>query len=276
MKRILTFAALWALILIPALAVQAQEAIDQTRPASPDGNVTISNIAGSITVTGWDKGEVSVKGTLGRGTERLEFEGEGSSTTIRVVLPKHAHNVEGSTLEIKVPKGSRVSVNAVSADVDVTGVTGSLDLQSVSGDIVSSGTSGEARAQTVSGDVKLKADGNRIKAKTVSGSIHVEGKSPESLEMGSVSGGIRYEGGLAPTGSFEASTVSGEIELALPASTAAEFRISTFSGSVDNALPATDGKSTKKTTGGEHLFVYGSVVDNVNGDAIYVAASELD
>jgi RNA polymerase sigma factor (sigma-70 family) len=75
-----------ALVLATVLAVPAwaaaQTPVDQKRPAAPDGTVSIENMAGSIKVTGWDKPEVQVKGTVGAGGE-LSFEGSGKSITSR-------------------------------------------------------------------------------------------------------------------------------------------------------------------------------------------------
>ncbi len=111
-----------ALVVVTAVAAcaQAQENIDRSLPAAPDGTVTIKNLAGSITVEGWAEAKVSVTGTLGDGTERLDVTGEGRRTIVEVVLPRHARHVEGSELLIRVPKGSRVEVEAVSATVEVT------------------------------------------------------------------------------------------------------------------------------------------------------------
>ena len=38
----------------------AGEPIDRTAPASPDGSVEISNVAGSVTILGWDREEIRV------------------------------------------------------------------------------------------------------------------------------------------------------------------------------------------------------------------------
>ena len=246
-------------IVVPLLALlfplypSAQQAINQSRPASPDGLVTISNLAGKVTVKAWEKSEVAVTGTLGKGAERLDFQGSDGKTTIRVVLPEHARNVQESILDVRVPAGSRVAVDTVSADVEVSGVSGDLDLQTVSGALRADGAARELRAQTVSGDIDLDSGGSRIRAKSVSGGIEVQGKSPEDVQMETVSGEIRYAGGLSKAGSLEASTVSGGVEATLPKDLSASFKLNTFSGGVQNAFPAENGTDEKQVTGGRHL-----------------------
>ena len=39
----------------------ADEPIDETKPAAADGRVVISNLSGSVMVTGWDRDEISVQ-----------------------------------------------------------------------------------------------------------------------------------------------------------------------------------------------------------------------
>ncbi len=47
-----------------ALPAIAQQKLDEKRPASKDGVVEVHNVAGSVRVTGWDRDEVAVAGTL--------------------------------------------------------------------------------------------------------------------------------------------------------------------------------------------------------------------
>ena len=83
MKR-LTAIALAFLFTAPVAA----EEVDRTLDAAADGAVEISNIAGSVTVEGWSRNEVQVKGTLGRNVEELIFERDGDRVTIKVKVPK--------------------------------------------------------------------------------------------------------------------------------------------------------------------------------------------
>lgn len=236
MKKIVTTALVSAALLLIALASPAQQRIDEKRPASPAGLVAVSNLAGSVVVKGWDKAEVAVAGTLGKGSERLEFEVSGDRTTIKVILPKHAHDVDGSDLEIRVPAGSRLDVDTVSADITASEITGPLSFQTVSGEVSATGPAKGVHAQSVSGGIKVDAGAAQISAKTVSGTVTVKAASPQDVEMESVSGDLRFEGGLAQGGSFRASTVSGSVDAALPSSLAADFSLGTFSGDLRSAF----------------------------------------
>src|SRR5690606_2810808 len=60
---------------LPAAAL-ATTPIDETRPLNADGKVEISNLKGSIQVRVWDKPEVHVGGSLGRGVDTFELRGD--------------------------------------------------------------------------------------------------------------------------------------------------------------------------------------------------------
>jgi DUF4097 and DUF4098 domain-containing protein YvlB len=261
-----------AMLAIPSIA---QQKIDEKHPAPANGKVEISNVSGSIRVTGWDREEVAVTGTLGRGTERLEFATTGSTTVVKVILPRHADTVDGSDLEVQVPKGSRVDVDAVSADVSVDQVTGELEIESVSGDVKIGGKGQRIEAKSVSGAVDVVAEGAPVRAKSVSGTVtvrgargdieaqsvsgrvKVEGTDVARAELHTTSGEVRFEGSLAGAARFEAKSVSGTVDVVLPADVSAEFEVSTFSGNIHNDFGQQAHKKSEYGPGEELTFTTG-------------------
>jgi hypothetical protein len=156
-------------------AALAGTPIDERKPADAAGHVEVSNTAGSVTVTGWPRIEVEVGGTLGDGTERLEFTQSGKLTRIKVILPKRSSRVESTELVVKVPAASSLFVNTVSADVSAQGVRGSQRLQSVSGDVETEAAAEDVECKTVSGDGVVNGTGERgrLTVTTVSGDATV-------------------------------------------------------------------------------------------------------
>ncbi len=277
--RILLALALAACVALPALA---QQTIDQTRPAQPDGLVFVDNLSGSVKVSGWDRAEVQVTGTLGRGTERLDFTSEGRKTVIKVVLPKHASHVDGSDLTLRVPAGSALDLSTVSADVEVSGVKGRVAPKTVSGNITVQDSPSQVRAETVSGEVKVTGECPEVKASSVSGTVTVKGASGRvsgssvsgdvvveagalrEAEASTTSGDVKITGGLEKNGQLEVSTVSGDVTITLPAATSADFRVSTFSGGITSDFGGearseeehgTGKKLAFSTGGGAHVSV---------------------
>jgi len=278
MHRTLTaLAVLAALALVAsAPAAAASRDVDQTVKAARDGRVSVENIAGSIRVEGWDKGEVQVTGTLGDDVEDLQIKDEGSRTRIKVVYPKKKHSInEGADLVIKVPRGSSVEVECVSAPVSVDGVEGDLDLSSISGDVTAAGKCRSVEAETISGDLKVDCDAPKItvhsisgrvtafggkaavEAQSVSGDIELEFDTFQELTVESVSGDADVEGALDPDGTFKFDLHGGDVSLTVPADVSADFRAETFSGDIVNDFGAKSDRTSKFTPGSSLEFETG-------------------
>src|SRR5687768_17786134 len=83
--------ALLTLALLACLAAPAAWAatpINQTRPLDARGHVEIENVKGRIQVRTWDKNEVHIGGSLGKGVEKLVIDGDEGSLEIRVEYPR--------------------------------------------------------------------------------------------------------------------------------------------------------------------------------------------
>jgi DUF4097 and DUF4098 domain-containing protein YvlB len=173
--------------------------------------VEIVNVAGSVRVIGWDRPEIRITGTLGRGTDRLAVDGGPGQTSIRVILARGGRNTQGSDLEIRVPTRKDVNVQTTSADIDVRSVVGGLVLSSTSGNLEVGGSPREVTAGSTSGDVGVSVSTRTVKASTTSGDVTVGGTVRESIAAKSVSGDVRVEAG---TPELAAETVSGNLTVA--------------------------------------------------------------
>ena len=247
--------ALTALVL-PWLA-HAATAVDEHRPANPQGAVEIDNVAGSIELQGWDKSEVAVTGTVGKDVERVDVTSDGNRTSVRVVLPQGHHwgSQDGSArLSIHVPTGSSISASMVSSDLKISAIRGGLELRTVSGNIRGEG-GGDVHANSVSGDIHLDVQSAKlIEVKTISGDIVLTGKTAEieattvsgtaHLTLGTVSrarfktisGDITAALAAAPDAQMEGESVSGDIKLEFASTPEADFDIQTISGDIDNCF----------------------------------------
>src|SRR5579863_722218 len=243
------------LVLAASAAAHGATDFDKTVPAPANGVVEISNVSGRIDVSGWDRPEVAVHAELGSGAERVDVTSEGNRTRIKVVLPSFSHG--GSTdLKVQLPKGSELTVSAVSADVSASGVLGAQHLSAVSGNVSSELADHEVELKTVSGDVRLKGHGQgaRLRVTTVSGDVHLEHVAGDielgtvsgaltvtldgahSLRAHSTSGDLRFEGSLARGASVEATTVSGALTVRANAAGGFRYEVSTFSGDIGDCF----------------------------------------
>lgn len=283
---------LTAIILGIALAgaVTAEE-VSRSMDASPDGHVHISNISGSVSVTGWSRNEVEVTGEIGPKVEELIFERSGDKITIKVKVPKKGGRGIESDLNVRIPEKSSLDVGTVSADIEVTSVRGEQKLEAVSGDIetdcddadVSAGTvSGdvvikgkgkdtETHSASVSGDVELHALAGEVFAESVSGDLTIEDGSFDRASFNVVNGDIMFNSELRSGGKLKAETVNGEVSLQFAGKLSGQFDIDTFNGDIDNCFGPKPRRTSKYAPGMELSFSEGDgdarvTVSTVNGD----------
>jgi DUF4097 and DUF4098 domain-containing protein YvlB len=287
-RLVLPCAAMFALAATPA---HAGSPIDKRAAADPAGSVEVSNVAGTVSVSGWERNEVEITGELGDGVERLEFTTADKVTRIKVVLPDRSYNVEDTDLIIKVPAHSRVSVNTVSADTTVSGVTGAQRLQSVSGNLSTTAGTEDVECKTVSGDVRVEGNGQKgmltvttvsgdasalkvageVNANTVSGDL-VLGLGPtQRSRLRSTSGDVVLATRLTPDSRFDVESISGDVRVSLHGDVEAEYDISSFSGEISNCFGPKPVSTSEYAPGQELRFREGQGtarirVKTLNGD----------
>ena len=286
MKK-LTAIALAFLFAAPLMA----EEVDRTLDAASDGAVDVSNIAGSISVDGWNRNEVHVRGTLGRNVEELIFERDGDRITVKVKVPKRGGSGIASDLRISVPQGNSIDVATVSADIDVTAVQGEQKLEAVSGDIDTEAFEADVRAGTVSGDVSVKGSGKdtetrgttvsgdvtfyalagEVSAESVSGDVNIDEGSFDRAQFNTVNGDIEFVATLRKGGRLSAETVNGSVDLKFEGDVSGRFDVDTFNGDIDNCFGPKPKRTSKYAPGQELSFQEGDGdarinVSTMNGD----------
>jgi DUF4097 and DUF4098 domain-containing protein YvlB len=235
-------AAFAVLLLAGSLPLQAQGR-EQTTRAAVDAQVTIQNDNGTVTVTGWDRNEVSVRARSG---DSRDIRLSGDEQRIRV------RTDDSPDLEVRVPRRARVEVRTQSGSISVTDVDGSVDLESTSGEfrvngnpqvIDIEGISGSiaiygrperAFLATVSGEIRVPRAVGNISAETASGSINIVGDGVRNLELSTASGEITFSGTAAHDAVLHLDSASGEVELRMSPDFAATYDISTVSGQIEN------------------------------------------
>jgi len=248
------WAAMISLLLVSQPAI-AETPIDERADASADGHIEVINISGKVEVTGWERDEIAITGTLGRGVERLDFVVDGDDARIEVIYPK-AGRSQGSVLEIRVPQATSLEVRTVSASINADGITGRQWLTSVSGRINSTVFDSDLEAESVSGSLDVRGDqqqtvltlksvsGNieaidvsgELEAGSVSGRIEVEAGMLDRARLGTTSGRITLAGGLAAGGRYDVSSTSGRVVVNLDHDADLDLDAQSFSGRIENCF----------------------------------------
>jgi hypothetical protein len=225
---------LTAIVCLSSLALGlsgfAGEQIDESRTVLADSFVTIVNTRGELTIVGTNDNEVSIEGDLDDLADKLIFEVDENRVLIEVKLPKY--NIswgDGSDLQIRIPRNSRLSVTAVSADIDVSQVEGGVRIKSVSGELHLKGSRERSFLSAVSGDISVEDTTGLLKVNTVSGDIEIDNHTG-SIDLESVSGEIDAE--IDATNSIQAGSISGEITIDAKLEDGAYVEMKSVSGSL--------------------------------------------
>ena len=275
---------------LAAGAANADTTVNKTIDASDDGEVSISNVAGSIEVVAWSRSAVKVEGTLGDDVEELVFERDGDEVTIKVKVPRHHGRDIDSDIVVTVPKDSSLDVSGVSADIDVEGVLGEQDLATVSGDVMTKGTADDVdaasvsgnvevqgtgartdtEAATVSGDVTLKGLSGEVEAESVSGDVTITDGAFEDAYLESVNGDLTFHAELMDDGDLGMESINGTVEVILNGTISAEFDIETFNGSIKNCFGPKPERTSRYSPGLQLSFTHGDgdadvVIETLNG-----------
>ena len=266
-------------------------AIDESMDAAADGTVSISNIAGSVDVQGWSRNQVEITGVLGDDIEELIFERDGDEIEIKVkTRRRNSHDIE-SDLIVKVPQGSSLEVNTVSADIDVGEVAGEQSLESVSGDITTEAHASDMDVDSVSGDLEVEGDNQSMRSRlsTVSGDVDTENLAGEidiesvsgdllvangvfsRASMGTVNGEIVFHAQLLNDGRLDIETINGEVDVEFSGEVSARFDIETFNGDIRNCFGPDAVRVSRYAPGYELKFTEGDgsgrvTIETLNGD----------
>jgi hypothetical protein len=230
-------------------------------PIGPDGRVVLKVSAADVRVRGTDEASATMRATFEiAASSEAEADGVFERSRMRVAAGSGALAIEESDdsslggvigrlltgrgsvevdVELEVPRGARLVMEAVSGELTVEGMRGEQRYITTSGDIYLNDGGGSVRVKTVSGDVVVRADrplAARVEA--VSGDLVLSAPRIEALRAQSVSGDVEVEGELAPGGEFRVETVSGDFGIGLGGSAAFEVRgISTdISSDIDHRI----------------------------------------
>lgn len=269
----------WRATLLAASMLVSAQAWAQTKvnrgvALDATGAVRIYNLVGSVRVTGWNRDSVAVRGTLGKGD--VFHMGGGRQGLKMFVEGLDDRNPAAANIEVMVPARARVWVKTAIASIDVSGVTGSLDLYVVGGDIKVNGNPADVnaeaidgsiriigspvwvRAKSASGDVSLDGSSSDVTISTVSGKIDVDGTRFEKAKFESVTGSIRFEGSFERGGLTTFDTHSGSIEIGISAGSPADFDVVSIAGPVTNKLTSTRPMAGRYGRGAELITSSGS------------------
>ena len=269
-----------AVLLAAASQADAAQNLSKHATVAADATIDVSNVAGRVDVTAWDRNEVELTAMLENDKDRLEFEATDRQVRIKVVRPDshYLDHDDDAILTLKIPKGARLSTETVSADTTVSGVLGEQRLESVSGEVRTQAYDAPVKLGTVSGDGRISGNNGKadVSVETVSGLITVSGvrgnyageavsgslsinlAAADRLNAKSISGDIDARVELLSSARVEMETVSGTIELKMKAPVNAEFELESFSGDIGSCFGQKARDKNRYGPGSELDFTQGN------------------
>jgi hypothetical protein len=229
------FALLFALVLaLPAVAQNRRdrdddrgprdtETVDRTLPMPAGGTLRLKTFSGRVTITGGSGNQLVVHAVRRATRDRLndiKLEITQSGNTIEVdanhrLVERRNDNVVETDFDIQVPAGTRLDIKTFSANVTVTGVHASQNIDGFSSDVIIESTD--------------FGDGNDIDVNTFSGNVRLRlpANARGNIDFNSFSG--RFESDLPVTLN---SSSRRNFRGTLNGGGNGDFRLKTFSGNV--------------------------------------------
>jgi hypothetical protein len=257
---------------LTATQAGAQQKVDVRRAVTRDVYVRLNGAFSSLKVTGWQKDSLVMTGVLPRESrfEPAMGAGPGPVPGLKFYIEGAANTPVSGSLELFVPVGATVWAKSGSATIDVTGITGSLDLNIVGGSISVAGNPRELniesmdgtvtvngaptwmRAKTATGDVTIRGSCTDLGITTVSGTITIREGSFERSRVESVTGNVTFGAGVARAGTLLIDTHAGTIDLQI-GKASLDIDATTITGSITNSVttrrptPGRDGRGEELT-----------------------------
>ncbi|HJU36163.1 MAG TPA: DUF4097 family beta strand repeat-containing protein [Gaiellaceae bacterium] len=141
----------------------------------------------------------------------------------------------GLRVQVRAPHGSSVRIKTASADTELEGHFGALELNSASGDVRLRGELVDnATIKTVSGDVELERVDGDLSVQCVSGDVRARAIAG-SVDTKSVSGDIRLD--ALVSGKVRFTSVSGDIEIGIAPGSLLDVDAGSTSGDLTSEVP---------------------------------------
>lgn len=141
-----------------------------------------------------------------------------------------------AAITVTVPRDCPVTINLMSADAIITGLTTRTSIRSATGDVTLDGVTGRIDANTVSGAIEAQGLDGAVGFTSVSGDLTLAGGTVDRLAVHTVNGKIAADVDLVGERLLNVNTVSGDVALRLPESTSARVSLSSAAGRIDTSF----------------------------------------
>ncbi|MDD5541768.1 MAG: DUF4097 family beta strand repeat-containing protein [Acidobacteriia bacterium] len=212
----------------PVDAIQRQEEISKSFDLKRGGSVSVRNVNGSITVTGWDQERVQLVAVKSAGgfddhdaqenLKRLEvhIDQNGNTLTVETRSPSGFHFGGGVTYTLKVPRRCDLELHSTNGGLNTSDVEGTIRLGTTNGTIKADNIGGTLNGTTTNGRIIAtfnKVSGDLVHLSTTNGSIQLS--LPEDagavVEAHTTNGSIKTDFPITTRGTVGRHSLEGTI-----------------------------------------------------------------
>jgi DUF4097 and DUF4098 domain-containing protein YvlB len=241
---------------------------ETTVVAPRQARLDLESIGGDIVISGWDRNTVRMvaehdPGTRVRVTVQPAAVVVRARGQVRITGPEPGRPARTRTVTVparvdyrlSVPRGMSLRLSGVDSEIRVDGVDGGVSAQTVNGPVKVHGGRGAVRVGTINGGVEvvgarglveassmnqgvvLRDVEGPVRVETVRGDLELARVLSKAIEASTVSGNLRYEGGLSPGGEYRFESHSGDVTIVLPDHPDAAVTVETYEGSFQSSFP---------------------------------------
>jgi len=234
----------------------AGDVIEEQFQVGVHPELTVSNVAGRISVRAGDDGLIWMRATKSGSSRakehtRVEITHTGNHVNIQTRSePRDFLGIVRSTCavlyEIVVPRECEVRARGVGSEIELSGLQAPTSVQTVSGDVSVRDVTGDCSIITVSGDATGHRINGALTLRTTSGDADIRDSTLPHFNINTVSGDFSIETPLAPASQYLGKTVSGDLHVIVPPGTGATVQMKSVSGDAVSELPADIIKSGRR------------------------------
>ncbi len=204
---------------------------------------------GAVSVTEGPLGAVIVSGEHPQDVH--EYSGSVAAGEARIELRRQRKlefriGQRGAHLDVQVPAGSQVEIDASNGPVEVKGAFEVSSIKASNGAIEVAGARGALEITSFNGRTQVDRHAGRLTVRGSNGPIDVTAHEAGAVSLHTSNGAVRYEGTIEASGDNDLQTSNGAIEVVVQGPTSILLDASTSNGGVTSRfaiLDATKGES---------------------------------
>jgi hypothetical protein len=234
-------AAVGCLALAAAVVAASETAkLDKTYPSTSSPRITVSNLAGKVTVKGWDKNQVhavctSVSPHVEVDTDAMPAHGDAQTIhfATHVLDPQPGAQDATADYTLEIPAGSSLEVQDPEGSVTIEGLRGDVWVESVGAPVSVADVAGHLAVRSVGGAIEVTRPSGRVELFSVTGDLRLLSPASSQVRAETTSGHIFYRGDFAPSGDYVLSSYRGDVDVLCPSTASFQLRARTVRGKPD-------------------------------------------